>query len=276
MNRRQFFRMATGTAVGAAFAGTCYGFFESGWVAVSESTFALPNLPPSFKGTRIAFLTDIHHGPYTDLSYIEGIVRTTNLIQPDIILHGGDYSLRDGKYIGPVFEVLAQLRAPMGIYGVLGNHDYWHGLTETKDGLRSAGVTDLTNTGEWLVRGGDRLRIGGVDDLWCGQQDAAKALGDATAQHASILLSHNPDYAENLRPDLANRVGLMLSGHTHGGQMVFPGGLAPFVPSRFGTKYLRGVVQAPNTIVLVSRGLGTSMLPARIGSRPEINVITLV
>ena len=97
------------------------------------------------------------------------------------------------------------------------------------------------------------------------------ALGDATRDDACLLVSHNPDLAEVLRDP---RVGLMLSGHTHGGQVVFPTG-APFVPSRYGQKYLRGLVQAPETLVYVSRGLGTSGVPVRIGSRPEINLITL-
>ena len=97
------------------------------------------------------------------------------------------------------------------------------------------------------------------------------ALGDATRDDACLLVSHNPDLAEVLREP---RVGLMLSGHTHGGQVVFPTG-APFVPSRYGQKYLRGLVQAPETLVYVSRGLGTSGVPVRIGSRPEINLITL-
>jgi uncharacterized protein len=276
MNRRVFLRSAFAGLAGAALAGTCYSFYESGWVAVSEQQFALRNLPPSFRGTRIVFLTDIHHGPYTELSYVESIVRTTNLLQPDMVLLGGDYSLRDGKYIGPCFEVLAHLRAPLGLHGVLGNHDHWHGYEETLEGFKSAKITNLTNTGVTFTRGGDTLRLGGVGDLWCDRQDAGAALGDATITDAAILLSHNPDFAETLRPDLARRVGLMLSGHTHGGQIVFPGGAAPFVPSKYGNKYLRGTVQAPDTTVLISRGLGTSLLPARFGSRPEINVITLV
>lgn len=161
---------------------------------------------------------------------------------------------------------------PLGVFGVLGEHDYWHGIEETKEGLAAAKIEELTNRGVWLTRGSDHLRLGGVDDLWSGQPDVAAALGDAKADDACLLMSHNPDLAEHLRDP---RIGLILSGHTHGGQIVFPTG-APFVPSRYGQKYLHGLVQAPDTLVYVSRGLGTSGVPVRFCSRPEINFITLV
>src|SRR5207244_1043656 len=147
--------------------------------------------------------------------------RTANLLQPDLILLGGDYSLRDPKYIGPCFEMLAHLRAPMGVYGVLGNHDYWHGVQQTRDGFQSAKITELTNRSEWFQKDGERFCLAGVDDLWCGHPDVEAALGDAGPHHACLLLSHNPDYCETLAD---RRVGLVLSGHTHGGQIVFPGG----------------------------------------------------
>lgn len=272
MNRRRFLTL-TGSLAGAAFAGTCYGFFEAGWIAIDERTITVPNLPESFRGTRIAFLTDIHHGPYTDIAYLQSIVRTVNLARPDLILHGGDFSLRDPKYIGPAFDMLAELRAPMGSFGVFGNHDYWHGERQTREGFARAGIVELTNRGTALTRGGGTLWLAGVDDLWAGTPDATRALAGMPPNAACILLSHNPDVAETLGD---RRVGLMLSGHTHGGQAVFPGGAAPFVPSHYGTKYLRGLVRAPETQVFISRGLGTAMVPMRIASRPEINLITLV
>ena len=216
--------------------------------------------------------SDIHHGPFTNLDYVTSVVRTTLALQPDLVVLGGDYSLRERKYIRPCLDVFAALRAPMGVYGVLGNHDYWHGEGDTKEGLKAAKVTELTNAGVWLKRGSDRVRLAGVDDLWTGRVDVRAALGDATRNDACLLVSHNPDLAETLRDP---RVGLVLSGHTHGGQVVFPTGGVPWIPSRYGQKYLRGLVEAPETRVYVSRGLGTSGVPVRIGSRPEINLITL-
>jgi predicted MPP superfamily phosphohydrolase len=272
MNRRAFLKAATAVALPAPAAVGAYGLFEAGWIKVERHTLPLPRLPRGFDGTTVAFLTDIHHGPYVSLDYVTSIVRTALALQPDLVVLGGDYSSKEGKYTRPCFDVLGGLRAPLGVYGVLGNHDYWHGLAETRAGFRSAGITELTNAGVWLERRGERFRVAGVDDLWCGQPDVCAALGYATRSDACLLVSHNPDFAETLRDA---RVGLVLSGHTHGGQVVVPGYGAPLVPSRYGQKYLKGFVEAPATKVYVSRGLGTVTPPMRYNSRPELTLITL-
>jgi uncharacterized protein len=272
MNRRRFLKSALALTAPAPAVAAGYGLFEAGWVRIDRQTLPLARLPAAFDGLTLAFLTDIHHGPFTSLDYVAAVVRTTLALQPDLIVLGGDYSLKDGKYIRPCLDVLSGLKAPLGVFGVLGNHDYWHGVSTTREGMAAAGVIELTNAGAWVTRGSARFRLAGVDDLWTGRADEQAALGDAKPEDACLLVSHNPDLAEALRDE---RVGLVLSGHTHGGQVVFPGG-APFVPSRYGQKYLHGLVQAPRTLVYVSRGLGTSGLPVRFRSRPEINLITLV
>jgi predicted MPP superfamily phosphohydrolase len=139
--------------------------------------------------------------------------------------------------------------------------------------MKRAGIEELTNRGVWLKRNGGRLRLAGVDDLWEGTPDLSAALGDATARDACILLSHNPDFAETLTDQ---RVGLVLSGHTHGGQVAIPGYGAPVVPSRYGMKYARGLVEAPATQVYVTAGVGMTILPVRANCRPEIGLLTLV
>lgn len=272
MNRRTFLKAALATAIPAPVAAASYGLAEASWVRVERPTLPLPRLPRSFDGLRVAFLADIHHGPFVSLDFVRGVVRTTLNLQPDLILLGGDYISKDAEYAAPCFEVLGGLRAPLGVYGVLGNHDHWHGPAETRAGMKDAGITELTNTGVWLTRGKDRFRLAGVDDLWRGTPDVSAALGDASAADACLLVSHNPDVAETLRDA---RVGLMLSGHTHGGQVVVPGYGAPIVPSRYGQKYLKGLVEAPVTKVYVSRGLGTVSPPMRFGSRPELTLLTL-
>ncbi|HET6572483.1 MAG TPA: metallophosphoesterase [Fimbriiglobus sp.] len=273
MNRRTFLKTSAATAVGLPVAGACYGFAESTRVKIDRQSISLPRLPVGFRGTTAAFLTDIHLGPFVSVDYVAAVVRTTMMLNPDLVLLGGDYSHRDGKYIAPCFEVLARLSAPLGVYGVLGNHDYWHGLEATRAGMRSAKVTELTNRGVWLQRAGGRLRLAGVDDLWEGRPDLSAALGDARPTDACLLLSHNPDFAEALTD---RRVGLVLSGHTHGGQVVVPGYGPPVVPSRYGQKYAHGLVEAPVTQVYVSAGIGMSGLPIRANCRPEITLITLV
>ena len=272
MDRRSFLKASALAAFPGSVAVASYGLFESGWVEVSRPTLSLPHLPKAFDGLTIAFLTDLHHGPFTSIDYVASVVRTTLALHPDLIILGGDYSLKDSKYVRPCFDMLAGLTAPLGVYGVLGNHDYWHGVEETREGFKLARIEELTNRGVWVERGTSRFRLGGVDDLWMGRVDVTAALGNATSTDACLLVSHNPDLAEKLRDP---RVGLMLSGHTHGGQVVFPTGGAPFVPSRYGQKYLHGVVQAPATTVYVSRGLGTTSVPVRFCSRPELTLLTL-
>lgn len=272
MNRRTFLRIAAASTVVVPTATVGYGFAESESLRIERVTLPLRNLPRAFDGLRVVFLTDIHHGPYTELEFVAQIVRTTLSLQPDLILLGGDYCLRDRKYIAPCFDVLRMLSAPLGVYGVLGNHDHWHGLEDTRAGMRRAGVEELTDRGVWLTRGADRLRLGGVDDLWCGQPDAAAAVGDATREDAVLLLSHNPDLAETMAD---RRIGLVLSGHTHGGQVIVPGMTNPFIPSRYGDKYSHGQVEAPATTVYVSRGLGLTGLPVRYNCPPELTLLTL-
>ena len=269
MHRRHFLRLI---AASAPVAGLAYGFAETGDVRIERVGATLPKLPKAFDGLRIAFLTDIHHGPYVTLGELRGFVRTALALQPDLILLGGDYVLRDAKYIRPCFDVLASLKAPLGTFGVLGNHDHEHGAGETKAAMVRAGIGELTNSGTWLTRGRDRLRLAGVDDLWRGHADVEAALGDATPADACLLVSHNPDVAETM---IDRRVGLMLSGHTHGGQVIAPGMTNPFVPSRYGDKYAHGFADAPTTRVYTSRGLGVTGLPVRYNCPPEITLLTL-
>lgn len=272
MNRRTFLKTALASTVTAPVAAASYGLCEAGWLAVDRVALPLPRLPAALDGLRVAFLTDLHHGPTTNLDYLASVVRTTLTVQPDLVVLGGDYAYRDAKYAAPCFDVLAGLRAPLGVYGVLGDHDYRTDAAATRAGMRAARMTELTNAGVWVGRGGDRFRLAGIDDLWMGRPDVPAALGDATPGDACLLVSHNPDVAETLRD---HRVGLVLSGHTHGGQAALPGVGAPVVPSRYGQKYLKGRVEAPHTTVYVSRGLGTVVGPMRFGSRPELTVLTL-
>ena len=264
-------RMAWGSA-GLAVGGLAYTMFEAGWVTVRRETIAVPRLPQPFVGTSVAFLADVHHGPFTGLDYVQQAVQRVNALQPDLILLGGDYVHRDRRYIAASLQAHARLTAPMGVFGVLGNHDHWEGAAETRAAMKAASIVELTNTGVWLEEDGARLRVGGVGDLWEDTQDLDAALADARESDTSLVLSHNPDFAESVTDP---RVGLVLSGHTHGGQVVFPGMGAPLVPSRFGQKYLRGLVSAPHTQVYVTSGLGTITPPVRFCCRPEIVLITI-
>ena len=276
MNRRQFLRTAgAGFAASATatIAAAGYGMAESTQLVVTRPTLRIPNLPSGFAGTRVAFVTDLHHGPRVSLETVASIVRTTLALEPDLIVLGGDYTSADAKYVGPAFDLLKLLRAPLGVYGVLGNHDY-HGTTlaPTKAALARSHIAELTNRNTRITRRGESLVLAGVDDLWHGRIDLGAALSGVKPGDACVLLSHNPDVAETLTDP---RVGHVLSGHTHGGQVVIPGLGAVFTPSRYGQKYARGLVQAPRVPVYVSAGTGMSAVSVRTFCPPEIALLTL-
>ncbi|HWG42288.1 MAG TPA: metallophosphoesterase [Gemmataceae bacterium] len=274
MNRRQFLKGIAGSAVAAPVVGLAYGRAEANWIDITRHTIRVPNLPPPFAGKTIALLTDPHHGPFNSLSFIQSIVEETNALKPDLIALSGDFIQGPRReYVAPGLQALGKLRASLGVYAVPGNHDHLRGnIDAVHRAINESGITNVTNAGRWIELDDHRLRIGGVDDLWHGEQDLDAALDDATDKDACLLLSHNPDYAETLRDP---RVGLMLSGHMHGGQIVVPGLGYHCLPSRYGLKYLQGLIRAPRTQVFVSRGLGTVGLPLRIHCRPEINLLTL-
>lgn len=272
LDRRKLLKRAGLAAAGTLGVGTAYPLLEAKWCGISRRVVALPRLPPGFRGMTVAFLADLHHGPFVSLAYIRHVVEMTRSLKPDLILLGGDYVSKHPRYIAPVCEELRRLEAPLGRFAVLGNHDHWESTVESKAQLDRAGFELVDNRGTWLGRGTDRLRICGVGDLWTDDQDLDSALDDADESDAVILLSHNPDFAESVRDP---RISLMLSGHTHGGQVVIPALGAPFTPTRFGAKYLGGLVQGPACPVFVSRGVGTSGPPVRLLCRPEVVLLTL-
>ena len=279
MDRRKFLKRVGIAAVGVVGVGT-YPFLEAKWCRVVRHTIVLPNLPPAFKRhDRGSILADVHHGPFVPLSYIQHVVAMANALKPDLALLAGDYVHRHHSYIAPGINELGKLRARRGRFAIRGNHDNhsYHDdhayQPNSSAALAEAKLSDLSNTGVWIERGAARLRVCGVGDLWTDRQDLDSALGDATERDAVLLLSHNPDFAETIRDP---RVGLVLSGHTHGGQIVLPGLGAPIVPSRYGQKYLYGLVQAPSCQVFVSRGVGTITPPVRFLCRPEVVFITLI
>ncbi|MBC7260275.1 MAG: metallophosphoesterase [Chloroflexi bacterium] len=249
-----------------------YALVEPRRLGVTRLEIADPDVPDGFQGRTIAFLSDIHHGPYFSIGRVRQAVDRVNALRPDIILLGGDYVHRDAKYIAPVFAELARLRAPLGAFAVAGNHDHWEGIDETRAAMARAGIVNLDNRAVWVAMGGDRIKIGGVGDLWEDTQDIGPTVDDADEGDFVILLSHNPDYAERIT---TRRIDLVLSGHTHGGQVTLFGLWAAFVPSAYGQKYRSGFVDTGYTLVFVTNGVGTITPPVRFCAPPEIVAITL-
>ena len=279
--RRQFLRRLAASAFLSGAGSTVYALHEAKTCQVERVNVTLRNLPAAFDGTTVAFITDTHYGPGVPLSYLERVVALTNTLHPDLVALGGDYVQRarylqprgsHRQYIAPGIAVLASLRAPLGRFAVLGNHDRKESAMLTRRALANHNLVELTNTGVWLERGGSRLRLCGVDDYATGHPNLRPALADTRLDDACLLLSHNPDFVERIRDP---RVDLVLSGHTHGGQIVLPFVGAPITASRYGQKYVHGLVQGPSARVYVSRGVGTIGPPIRFGAPPEVTLLTL-
>ena len=259
-----------------------YTLFEAKWPEVSRVELTLRNLPAAFDGLKVAFLADTHHGPYVPLRYLAEVVEMANALRPDVVILGGDYVQRRrglkrfrrerNEEIIRGVGVLGALRAPEGRFAVLGNHDHRTNPSLVRSTLAANDFTELTNVGTSLQRQGARLWIAGVDDVRTGNPRLERALESVGRDDACLLVTHNPDLVESIRDP---RVDLVLSGHTHGGQVVFPFYGAPITSSVYGQKYRAGLVQGPTARVYVSRGVGTTGLPVRLCCPPEIVLLTL-
>ena len=249
-----------------------YALLEPYMLRVSKTTISSKDIPESFNGTRVVFVSDIQHGPWFSIQRVTELVTKINALKPDIIFLGGDYVDKDEKYIDPVFKELSKLQAPLGVYAVLGNHDHWEGTVHSQTSMQKAGITYIDNKGLWISKNDERIRVGGVGDLWENIQMIEPTISEASSNDFVILVSHNPDYASKLKTD---KIDIMLSGHTHGGQVTLFGIWAPYVPSEFGQKYRTGLIDTGHTKLLVSTGVGTFILPVRFFAPPEINLITL-
>lgn len=247
-------------------------WWEARPLHLTHSVIEIPGLPEEFNGFRIAFLADVHRGPFMSEQRIGNVVMSVNKARPDVIGLGGDYVHRSKRYIPSVWRELGALRAPLGVYGVLGNHDYWESRDLSLKAMAQAGVVNLTNRNVTLERGGKRIFIAGVDDFWAGKPDLEAALKGVPEDGVAIVLCHNPDYIEE-QTDL--RAKLWLSGHTHGGQVCMPSG-RPFIhPSKCGLRYIAGLATCEGMQIYVSRGVGTVTPPWRLNCPAEVPIIEL-
>lgn len=241
-------------------------------IALKRYNFFCKDVPQEFDDIKIVFLSDIHHGKCFSTEKLRGLVEMTNNLKPDIILLGGDYVDRDPDRISSFFKEAAAFCAPLGVFGVLGNHDRWTDGRLSEECMYKAGITLLDNRAYWIEHNGSRIRIGGVGDLTTSTQDIAPMLDGASEDDLMILVTHHPNYAEMLPK---NKIDLMLCGHTHGGQVSFRGKWVPRWPGDAKLKYLTGVVKEGGTTIIVSNGIGTVGPPIRIWAAPQIWEINL-
>ena len=272
VSRRKFLKLGLSCGIGALVASNPF-FIERHIFQVNTYRIPVPNLPPKFDGYTIAQLTDLHHGFLMPQRTVEKIICKTNSLQNDLIVCTGDYILeRNGtKQIDAVWSQMMKLNANDGVYSVLGNHDHWGSTDRSLYWLEKSGQ-DIRHKAVPIIRGEEKIWIGGAGDY---MEDE---LGiDNTFQHASdseckILLSHNPDSADT---EYKTRIDLMISGHTHGGQVIIPFVGAPILPVK-NKLYSSGFIRAEGTNLYISRGLGWAMIPVRFNCLPEISVLRLV
>ncbi len=269
MDRRRFLHRAAAVAAAAALGSTAAQVAGTYPFDVVRERAALPGLRAPL---RIAWLTDLHHGEFVRTASVRAWVDAALREAPDLVLLGGDLVDQtpgtddDGELVAE----LARLRAPLGVLVVPGNHDHgrYRGTGAIAALLRGTGIDLLVNRGR-AVR--DDLHVAGLDDLRNGRPDLAATLRDRPAAGATLLASHNPD----VLPEVPTDVGLTLSGHTHGGQVVLPGVGALYTSSRYGDRFLAGWVEGPAR-GYVSRGLGVTSLPVRINCPAELTILDLL
>lgn len=246
------------------------GFFPD--PEITEIDIWLRRLPVAFNGLRIVHLTDIHHSLFTPLEDIQRAIHLANLLRPDLIALTGDYVTLSPTYIWPVARVLGKLRARLGIFAVLGNHDFQVDAGEITRAFRTQRIRVLRNSHFALRAGSAHLWVVGVDDLWWGADDLAAALRSVPAREPKILLCHNP---MGVRQAAAHGVDFVLSGHTHGGQVRLPVVGSVYGRTKLGERFVEGWNRLDGTQIYVSRGIGKVLLPVRLGCPPEIACLRL-
>jgi hypothetical protein len=275
ITRRQLFKAFLRASAASAVVGAGGVFYvtevEPGWHTVERVRIPLPNLPPAFEGYRLVQLSDIHVMGKESVRIVEEAIRTALGLQPDMIVITGDY-VTGGVNGDALRAVLRPLHAPDGVWAVMGNHDHWSGVAAVRAAVSDVGIGELRNTHTRIQREGASLWLAGVDDIWENKHDLDAALAGIPEGAATILLAHEPDYADSVYP--TGRVGLQLSGHSHGGQVRLPFIGAPILPY-LGEKYPIGKRKLGDMWLYTNRGVGSIAPIVRFNCRPEVTLITL-
>ncbi len=239
-------------------------------LTVEHHAIRLRRLPRSLDGLRIVQLSDIHLSPFTGSAQIQHAIETANSLEPDIIALTGDYVSHEREYAAPCAELMGRLRARYGVYAVLGNHDHWTDAPLITDLFRAEGIRVLINEGMRFEQKGAAFWLAGVDDTMVGLEDLPLALAGARKDEMKLLLAHNPVI---LRRAARAGVDLVLSGHTHGGQVAWRSERG--ASGRPRRRLLKGLGSRAGTQIYVTRGLGTVVLPIRYGCPPEVSHLEL-
>lgn len=266
VSRRSVLRIATGVAAGLAVGEFAYGsLYGRMHLGVTRAEAPCMGLPQALDGLRIGLITDTHHSTFTSLPFIAEAVALLQRESPDLVVLGGDYvTLRNQRYIADAATPFARLSAPLGVFGILGNHD---DAIEVPRVLRRAGVAVLDDARTRLTVRGEVVDLIGID-YWTRRLDDVRRVARGHAPF-SILLAHDP---RRLHEAAALNLPLVLSGHTHGGQVSMPV-IGAVAARKF--PVAEGIGHKGETTLFVSRGVGTVLLPCRIDCPPEVAVVTL-
>ncbi len=279
MNRRDFLSAVGKRLVGyglPVIATVSYSFYiEPNWLQLHQETIHLPSLPLGLQGLRIVQLSDFHLEPHVPLSHIQQAVKLANAQNPHLIVLTGDYAdTLSGLEKLPI--ALSQLQAPLGVYAVLGNHDMWLGVKETKQTLIASGITLLENWGSVVTFRDASFYLAGLADSMSGRPDLEATLVNLPSNMLCILLAHEPDIADDIAKD--GRVHLQLSGHSHCGQVRVPFYGAPVLPP-LGNKYPQGLAKIQDLQVYTTCGVGLIGEPfgppVRFNCPPEVTLLVL-
>lgn len=254
---------------------------EPDWVEIERREIVLARLPRAFDGFRIAHISDIHIEGGDMASRFAGVCDLVSAQGADAILMTGDFCAYGGTWqTGALFEGFRRLSAKSGVFATLGNHDHrrsgdedvTQGARVVRTAFERAGVRELPNQAVALRRGDDRLWIAGLDDALTGFADFEALKTQLPGGETTILLHHEPDYADQWAP--SGLFDLMLSGHSHGGQIALPF-YGPLRLPPMCEIYPRGWYRIGDMQLYTNRGLGTIALPLRFCARPEITLFTL-
>ena len=256
-----------------------------GWAGVVEPRLLLVNevevttakWPADEAPLRIAVVGDLHVGsPGNGLDNLARVVASVNAERPDLVLLVGDYVIHavlGGRFVPPEAQVadLSQLAAPLGVYAVLGNHDWWLDGPRVRRALEAAGIVVLENEAVPVPADAPRFWLAGMADDMTRTPLAEATVAQAPPDMPVIAMAHDPVTFL----DMPGRVALTLAGHTHGGQLFVPFYGAPIIPGRGPRRFAYGHIREDGNDLYVTAGIGTSILPIRLNMPPEIAVITL-
>lgn len=265
-SRRDLLKGAAATGIGAATGALAHGYlYERFQIALTRETLAVSGLPPSLSGLRVGLVTDLHRSDTVSHEMVDRAVRLLMAEAPDLVILGGDYvTWGDRRFVEPAAEALAPLAAPYGVFAVLGNHDNDHDMPPA---LASKGFIVLRDARTRLTIRGEILDLAGVRYWTRRPSEIAHVLRGASPN--VILLAHTP---KRLIEAAALGVPLVLSGHTHGGQIVLPG-VGAIAAREF--PVVAGSGRRDSTAIFVSRGVGTVYIPVRLNCPPEVALLTL-